>query len=128
MQNISVVGDPLTLQEAYTYLRLLVHPDEETIENRRPSPTQRSFNFLPLVTILLSLSSASRYLSAIVGGECKINKVNSSLGFPRVMYCYVMIQRISYKDFTMDIMDIELLEETRADNLRKSARQLLAVL
>jgi hypothetical protein len=62
-----------------------------------------------------------------MGGEYKINKINSSLGFPRVMYCYVMIQRISYKDFTMDIMGIELLEETRADNLRKSARRLLAV-
>lgn len=32
------------------------------------------------------------------------------------MYYYVMIQRISYKDFTMDIMGVESLEETMADN------------
>lgn len=51
-----------------------------------------------------------------IGSKCRINKINSSLGFPRIMYCYVIIQRISYKDFIMDIMDIETLEETKVDN------------
>lgn len=32
------------------------------------------------------------------------------------MYYYVMIQRISYKDFAMDIMGVKLLEETMADD------------
>lgn len=51
-----------------------------------------------------------------IGSKCRINNINSSLGFPRVMYYYVMIQRISYKDFAMDIMGIETLEETKVDN------------
>lgn len=46
-----VAGEPLTLQEAHTYLRLLVSPDEETaIETPQPAPSF-DFNFLPSVII-----------------------------------------------------------------------------
>ncbi|XP_018370838.1 PREDICTED: WD repeat-containing protein 66-like [Trachymyrmex cornetzi] len=69
------IGEPLTLEEAYTYLKTLMFPKEEMVETQ-PSLSQRSmsFNF--------------RFFPA----------------------------RISYKDFTMDIMGVESLEETMADN------------
>ncbi|XP_018404981.1 PREDICTED: WD repeat-containing protein 66-like [Cyphomyrmex costatus] len=75
MENDKPIGEPLTLQEAYTYLKILMFPKEEMVETQ-PSLSQRSvsFNF--------------RFLPA----------------------------RISYKDFTMDIMGVESLEETMADN------------
>ncbi|KYN30405.1 WD repeat-containing protein 66 [Trachymyrmex septentrionalis] len=69
------IGEMLTLQEAYTYLKTLMFPKEEMVETQ-PSLSQRfiSFNF--------------RFLPA----------------------------RISYKDFIMDIVGVESLEETMADN------------
>ncbi|KAM0729005.1 Cilia and flagella-associated protein 251 [Formica fusca] len=76
MEDSERVGEPLTLEEAYTYLKLLVPSDKETTEIRPSSPTQRDvsldFLFLP--------------------------------------------PRISYKDFAMDIMGIETLEETKVNN------------
>ncbi|KAL6430931.1 hypothetical protein ACFW04_007015 [Cataglyphis niger] len=76
IEDSKCVGEPLTMEEAYTYLKLLVPSDKETIEIRPSSPLQRdvSFNFLFLPP------------------------------------------RISYKDFAMDIMGIETLEETKVDN------------
>ncbi|XP_011708199.1 PREDICTED: WD repeat-containing protein 66-like [Wasmannia auropunctata] len=75
MEGDKPIGEPLTLQEAYTYLKTLTSPTEEMIQTQPSlSQTSLSFNF--------------RFLPA----------------------------RISYKDFTMDIMGVELLEETMADN------------
>ncbi|XP_032685262.1 cilia- and flagella-associated protein 251-like isoform X3 [Odontomachus brunneus] len=69
-EDLKLVGDPLSLQEAYTYLKLLASFDEETTAIDQSSLSEKStsfdFNFLP--------------------------------------------PRISYKDFTMDIMDVELPE------------------
>lgn len=45
-----------------------------------------------------------------------VKEKSNHLGSPKVMYYYYMIQTISYKDFTADIMGIELPEETRADD------------
>ncbi|KAG5322215.1 CF251 protein, partial [Pseudoatta argentina] len=69
------IGEPLTLQKAYTYLRTLMFPKEEMVETQLSLPPKSiSFNF--------------RFLP----------------------------ERISYKDFTMDIVGVESLEETMADN------------
>ncbi|XP_050454622.1 cilia- and flagella-associated protein 251-like isoform X1 [Cataglyphis hispanica] len=75
IEDIECVGEPLTMEEAYTYLKLLVPSEKEMIEIRPLSPQRDvSFNFLFLPP------------------------------------------RISYKDFAMDIMGIETLEETKVDN------------
>ncbi|XP_018056834.1 PREDICTED: WD repeat-containing protein 66-like [Atta colombica] len=69
------IGELLTLEEAYTYLKTLMFPKEEMVETQRSlSQKSVSFNF--------------HFLPA----------------------------RISYKDFTMDIVGVESLEETMADN------------
>ncbi|XP_011063471.1 PREDICTED: LOW QUALITY PROTEIN: WD repeat-containing protein 66-like [Acromyrmex echinatior] len=69
------IGEPLTLQEAYTNLKTLVFPKEEMVETQLSLPPKSiSFNF------------------------------------------HFLPERISYKDFTMDIVGVESLEETMADN------------
>ncbi|XP_019887805.1 cilia- and flagella-associated protein 251 isoform X2 [Ooceraea biroi] len=65
-EDHKLLGEPLTLQEAYTYLKLLVPSDEKPSDDYHPIPSQRSFDFRFLPT------------------------------------------RISYKDFAMDIMGVEL--------------------
>ena len=51
-----VIGELLTLEEAYTYLKTFMFPKEEMVETQR-SLSQKSvsfnFHFLPAVTIFL---------------------------------------------------------------------------
>lgn len=86
-----MTGEPLTLEEVYTCLKLLMPPDKETTEPQEPSSPSDGdlfFNlfFLPPVIMSSICVLLKNNIHANIGSKCRINnKINSSLGFPRVI-------------------------------------------